>query len=106
MDKSPISLKKRKRAEESPCFLITENFITKNDDEVAADIEEQSSDDEANEVLRPKISRAELTMFLDEMKRFATTNHQNLLQNLRTTEVSFYDTLFESEQSCLNSYFN
>ena len=40
MDKSPISLKKRKRAEESPCFLITEN-----DDEVAADIEEQSSDD-------------------------------------------------------------
>ena len=56
----------------------------------------KSSDDEEKEILRPKISRAELTVFLDEMKRFATLYHQSFLQNLRNTEESFYDTLFES----------
>ena len=32
---------------------------------------------------RPKISRAEFTMFLDEMKSFAIPTHQNLLQNFK-----------------------
>ena len=42
--------------------------------------------------------------FLGQMKRFATLNHQNLLENLRNTEVVFYDTLFKSEKLNLNSY--
>ena len=32
----------------------------------------------------------DFTKFFDEMKRFVTPNHQNLLENLRNTEVSFY----------------
>ena len=38
------------------------------------------------------------------MKRFATPNIQNLLENLRNTEVVFYDTLLKSEKLNLNSY--
>ena len=38
------------------------------------------------------------------MKRFATPYNQNLLKNLRNTEVVFYDTLFKSEKLNLNSY--
>ena len=38
------------------------------------------------------------------MKRFATSNNQNLLENLRNTDVVFYDTLLKSEKLNLNSY--
>ena len=51
------------------CYLsnweIFENVISDNDDKVAADIEEQSSDEKENEILRPKISRADFNKFLD-----------------------------------------
>ena len=38
------------------------------------------------------------------MKRFATSNNQNLLENLRNTDVVFYDTLLKPEKLNLNSY--
>ena len=41
---------------------------------------------------------------MDQIKRFATPNHQNLLENLRNTEVVFYDTLFKSAKLNLNLY--
>ena len=55
-------------------------------------------------ILRPIISIADIAKFFDQKKRFATPNHQNLLENLRTTEEVIYDTLFESEKLNLNSY--
>ena len=38
-----------------------------------------------NEILRPKISRADFNKFLDQMKRFATSNNQNLFENKVTS---------------------
>ena len=40
----------------------------------------------------------------DLMKRFATLNHQNLLENLSNTEVVFYATLFKSEKLILKEH--